>query len=290
MTLTKILKNLLSETKMHKFAKVPPIMICEFPKKLILKLPMLIAGILFIGILSARAEAASGMDPETDKILLSMSDFMGNLPAFSANADIDTEIIDQKGQKLQFSSSAEIVLKRPNNLYFSRKGAIAYIDLIFDGKLMTIYGRYLNIYFQKDSPGTTDEVIDNLRYVIGMDAPGADLMHSNVYSVLSEGVESSAHMGTAYVNGVECHYLTFREPHVDWQLWIKAEGDPLPMKYVITTKWMTGAPQYTVRFRDWDTSPKIEAGQFDFKVPQGAKKLDAINFDNVGTLLIEEGE
>jgi len=275
---------------MNKRAKVSPLMIYTLPKNLILKLPLLIAGILIAGILSAQAVATTGMDPEADKILRSMSDFMGNLSAFSANADIDTEIIDQEGQKLQFSSSAEIALKRPNKLYFSRKGAIAYIDLIFDGKLMTIYGRYLNIYFQKDIPGTTDEVIDNLHNVIGVDAPGADLLDSNVYSVLSEGVVSSAHMGTAYVNGVECHYLTFRAPHLDWQLWVKAEGDPLPMKYVITTKWMTGAPQYTVRFRDWDTAPKIEAGQFDFKVPQGAKKLDAINFDDVGTLLIEEGE
>jgi hypothetical protein len=275
---------------MQKRTKAPNFMIWKLPKNLILKLPFLVAGTLIVGILSAQAVAAAGMDPEADKILRSMSDFMGNLSAFSAKADIDTEIIDQEGQKLQFSSSAEIVLKRPNKLYFSRKGAIAFIDLIFDGKLMTIYGRYLNIYFQKDSPATTDAVIDYLHNVIGVDAPGADLMLSNVYSVLSDGVVSSAHMGMAYVNGVECHYLTFRGPHVDWQLWVKAEGDPLPMKYVITTKWMTGAPQYAVRFRDWDTAPKIEAGQFDFNVPQGVKKLDAINFDNVGTLLIEEGE
>jgi hypothetical protein len=53
---------------------------------------------------------------------------------------------------------------------------------------------------------------------------------------------------------------------------------------------MTGAPQYSVRFRQWNTDPKIEAGQFDFKVPQGAKRLDAINADNMGAILIEGGE
>jgi hypothetical protein len=111
-----------------------------------------------------------------------------------------------------------------------------------------------------------------------------------VYSLLSETVVSSAHMGMAYVNGVECHYLAFRAPHVDWQLWVKAEGDPLPMKYVITTKWMTAAPQYSVRFREWNTDPKIEAGQFDFKVPQGAKRLETINVDELGAILIGEGE
>jgi len=290
MTLTKMLRNPLSKTKMHGRVKVLPFMICTLPKNLICKLPLFIAGILIVGILSKQAQAAGGMDPEADKILRSMSDFMGNLSAFSAKADIDNEIIDQEGQKLQFSSCAEIILKRPSHLYFSRKGAIVDVDFIFDGNVMTIYGQNLNVYFQKDNRGTTDAVIEDLHNVIGVDTPGADLLHSDVYSLLSEGVVSSAHMGMAYVNGVECHYLTFRAPHVDWQLWVKAEGDPLPMKYVITTKWMTGAPQYSVRFRDWDTAPTIEAGQFDFKVPQGAKKLDAINFDAVGTLLIKEGE
>lgn len=75
---------------------------------------------------------------------------------------------------------------------------------------------------------------------------------------------------------------------MDWQLWINAEGDPLPMKYIITTKWMTGAPQYAVRFRDWNTAPKIKSGQFDFKVPKGAKKLEVVQADDMGELVIEE--
>jgi hypothetical protein len=75
---------------------------------------------------------------------------------------------------------------------------------------------------------------------------------------------------------------------VDWQLWINAEGDPLPMKYIITTKWLTGAPQYAVRFHDWNTAPKIKPGQFDFKVPEGAKKLEAVNVDKMGELVTEE--
>ena len=62
------------------------------------------------------------------------------------------------------------------------------------------------------------------------------------------------------------------------------------MKYVITTKWMTGAPQYSVRFRDWNLSPKIDPGQFDFKPPEGSKKLEDILVDNMGELVLEEVE
>jgi hypothetical protein len=46
------------------------------------------------------------------------------------------------------------------------------------------------------------------------------------------------------------------------------------MKYVVTTKWVTGAPQYEIRLRDWDTNPEIEAGEFSFSVPEDVKNLD----------------
>jgi hypothetical protein len=278
-----------SRMGMREAAKIPSCKGGRFRKNFLAKLTSM-AGILLFGFLCSQVAAAEGMDPEAEKILRSMSDFMGKLSAFSATADIDNEIIDSEGQKLQFSSSAKILLKRPNLFHVSRQGGIIHMDFIFDGKVLTLYGRNAGVYFQKQSPGTTDTAIETLHDEIGLNTPGADLLYTDTYSILSEGISSSAYMGTSYVNGVECHYLTFREPHVDWQIWVKAEGDPLPMKYVITTKWMTGAPQYSVRLRDWDMSPKIDSGQFDFKPPEGAKKLDEILINDMGELALEEEE
>jgi hypothetical protein len=164
------------------------------------------------------------------------------------------------------------------------------MEIIYDGKLMTLHGRNLNVYFQKELTGTIDTAIETLHNETGFSAPDADLFYSNNYDRLAEGVLSCAYLGTPYVNGVECHYLTYREAQVDWQMWINAEGDPLPMKYIITTKRMTGAPQYAVHFRDWNTSPKIGPGQFDFKKPKGAKRLEAIYADEMGELVVEEAE
>ena len=155
-------------------------------------------------------------------------------------------------------------------------------------EVLTLWGPKLNVYFQLESPGTTDEAIETLHHEIGLDAPGADLFLTDAYARLSEGVVSSTYWGTAYVNGVECHYLSFTEAKVDWQLWVNAEGNPLPVKYIITTKWMTGAPQYTVRFREWNTAPKIDPGRFNFKAPEGAKKLETVYADEMGELVIEE--
>ena len=59
-------------------------------------------------------------------------------------------------------------------------------------------------------------------------------------------------------------------------------------KYVITTKWVTGAPQYSVRFREWNTAPQFKAGTFDFTAPEGAKRIESIGVNEVGEVGIEE--
>jgi len=231
---------------------------------------------------------ADSVAPDADKILRSMSTYLGGLSAFSATADVDNEIIDMAGQKLQLSSSASVLVERPAKLYASRHGAFANLEVIFNGKVVTINGKGLNVYAQFDSPGSIDDAIATLRFETGLDAPGADLLYADPYAGLTSNVTSGAYLGTAYVNGVECHHLAYRAPKVDWQIWVQTGGKPLPMKYVITSKWITGAPEYAVRFRDWNTEPKIDTAKFEFKAPEGAKKLEQLPVNEIGELAIEE--
>ena len=252
---------------------------------------LLLAGTLtaILCFLAGTATSAEGIDPDADKILKSMSTYLGSLPAFSMAADIDNEIVDLEGQKLQLSSAAAITIQRPGKLHIHRQGAYADVEILFNGDALTLYGKGKNVYMQVKSPGNIDHAIRTVESETGLDAPGADLLLENAYANLIEGVTSGAHLGTAYVHGIECHYLIFRAPKVDWQLWVQTGKTPLPMKYIITTKWVTGAPQYSVRFRDWNVKPKITANQFTFTAPAGAKKIDEIPVNEVGEL-VEGGQ
>ena len=224
---------------------------------------LLAAGVaLGIGLGAGPALGAGEIDPEADEILRAMSNYLGGLSAFTVSADVDHEIMDLAGQKLQLSASETLVVERPGRLHVSRQGPIAEVELFFDGKMVTIHGKNLNAYTQFDSPGTIDNAIASIRAETGLDAPGADLLYADPYPGLVTDVLNGSYLGTAFVNGIECHHLAFRAAKVDWQLWVQYGDTPLPMKYVITSKWMTGAPEYSVRFRDWDTKPQIEAAQF----------------------------
>jgi hypothetical protein len=236
-----------------------------------------LAGAFMLTVLAARTGiSAENMDQEAGSILQQMSNYLGRTKRFSVNADIDFEIVRQNGQKLQLSSSATVVMARPAKFHITRKGMITDAEFIFDGTTLTLHGKNLNVYAQVEVPGTIDDAILAYEFETGLPAPGADLLFSDSYRVLSSGVVSSFYVGTTYVNGVECHHLAFREAKVDWQLWVQTGDTPLPMKYVITSKWHTSAPQYELRLRDWKTNPQIKDGRFDFVIPKDATRLETM--------------
>jgi hypothetical protein len=227
------------------------------------------------------------IDPDADTILKSMSDFMGKLKAFSVDYDIDTEVVDRTGQKLGFSSSGQLVLERPGKLHATRQGAVANAEIFFDGKTLSLYGKNLNAYLQRDVQGTIDDAIEFVRGDLSLDAPGADLLASDIYSGLMSDTEEGAYIGVASLSGKKAHHLAYRTDQVDWQIWVQADGDPLPLKYVITSKWITGAPEYSVRLFNWNASPKLEGAKFTFAPPADAKKLETITTNPMGEIATE---
>jgi hypothetical protein len=137
---------------------------------------VLIAGVtLGLGLADTTAWAAGGVDPEAERILRSMSSYLGKLPAFSVQGDVDDEVIDLAGQKLQLSSSASLVVERPGRFYVHRHGPLADVEAIFDGQILTLHGKGREVYAQIEAPGTIDQAITALRTETGLDAPAGGI-------------------------------------------------------------------------------------------------------------------
>ena len=220
---------------------------------------------------------APGVHAESDdagKILKAMSDFMASQKTISATLNTDIEVLTSDLQKIQFDSSGQLLLSRPDKLRVSRTGGYADVEFVFDGKTATILGKNINAFAQLDSPGSTDQLIDRLVNEYSVQAPGSDLLLSNSYDVLMSDVRDAKHIGRGVVDGVECEHLAFRDFDTDWQIWIEVGPRPIPHKYVITSKTETGAPQYTLRISNWKTDVPAAAEAFTFKPPAGAKKVE----------------
>jgi hypothetical protein len=234
--------------------------------------------------------AQDAVEPEAARILIAMSENLKSIPALSVDYDADQEIVDLEGQKIQYSASGTIALDRAEGFRLTRKGPFADAEVIFDGSTISLHSKRTNVYAQLQSPGQSVEVAaDELRVATGLDAPGADLLASDPYAVLTDGVTKGTLVGSAFVGGVECDHLAFRTDIVDWQIWISKGNNPLPLKYVITTKWVTGAPEYSLRLSNWK-SDAIDAGRFTFTPPANARKLERVYTDLTGEMSLEAGE
>jgi hypothetical protein len=241
------------------------------------------AAAALVGLSAGSAVAAT--NPDADEILQAMSKYLAGTKAFSVSAVIGNEVVTVDGQKLQFIASATAQIERPSHAYIARRGRFADAEIFYDGKTLTLYGKSANAYAQKDVAGTFDSALNALERGLGINLPGGDLLIADPYATLASNVTSSGYYGIESVAGVKCHHLAFRTPQVDWQLWVKEGNEPLPMKYVITTKWTTAAPQYSVQFSDWNTRPVIAPGRFTFVAPKDAVRLTDVAVDDMGEIL-----
>ena len=89
-----------------------------------------------------------------------------------------------------------------------------------------------------------------------------------------EDVQFGLYIDLSKIRGVECHHLAFRAEETDWEIWIENSKTPFPRKFVITGKWVAGAPQFTGLLTKWDVSSQLEDSLFTFVPPQGAEKID----------------
>jgi hypothetical protein len=230
-----------------------------------------------IAVLSIAAAGSARAD-DPSKLLKAMSDYLAGQKSLSAKFDSDIEVVTPELQKIQFSSSGEMKMNRPDKLRIRRTGGYADVELVYDGKAISLYGNNAKSYVQADLAGGTDKMIDTLHGQSGVGLPGADLLLSNSYDELMANVINGSHIGQGVVDGVECEHLAFRGPETDWQIWIETGAMPVPRKYVITSKTLTGAPQYTLRIKDWKTDAQVSADSFTFTPPQGTKQVAAKEF------------
>ena len=232
--------------------------------------PGLVVAIAVGSVIGLAAPAAA--DDGADRILKAMSDYLASQKTISATFDSDIEVITPDLQKIQFDSSGTIFLNRPNEIHATRTGGYSDVELFFDGKTLTVYGKNINSYAQKDAPGSLSDLVETLRQN-SFGIPGADLLLPDAYKEMMAPVIDSKHIGLGVIGGVECEHLAFRTQETDWQIWIETGANPIPRKLVITSKAIGAAPQYTLVIKDWQTDAPADPSLFAFKAPEGAKEI-----------------
>jgi hypothetical protein len=223
-------------------------------------------------------------DAQAKNLFKAMSDYLAAQNVISLDYDSTLDVVTDDGQKLGLASSGTVTLNRPDKLHAKRKGGFADVELVFDGKTVTLLSKDPYLYVQVAGPGTIDQLVDELRDKYHRPVPGADLLMSNVYDQLMPMVVDAKDLGSGVIGGVECDHLAFRAEDVDWQIWIAQGEHPYPCRYVITSTKVSGAPQYILDIRNWKTGTQVASDGFRAEIPSQAKKMDSADapeFDDI---------
>lgn len=219
----------------------------------------------------------TGIDPQAEKLLRRMSEYLAGRQQFTLKAESTLEAVLTSGQKLQYDSPATLSISRPNKLHAHRKGDLANQEFFYDGKTLTLYNPRENLYATVAAPATLDETLDFARERLDIIAPAAELLYKNAADRMLKESSSGFVVGPSVVAGVKTTHLAFRGAEVDWQIWIEDGGKPLPRKFLLSSKKVSGEPQFTVLIRNWDVAPKLTDREFNFTPAKGAKKIDFLN-------------
>ena len=216
----------------------------------------------------------AGMQPEAEKLLRRMSDYLASLQKFTVRTENTLEAVLTSGQKLQFNGPAAASVWRPNRLRADRKGDILNQEFFYDGKNVTLFNAKENLYATTAAPPTIDAMLDFAREKLDVIAPGSEFLYSNAAERMLKETTSGFVVGPSSVAGVKTTHLAFRGAEVDWQIWIEDGAKPLPRRFILTSKKVTGEPQFAVLIRNWDVAPKLTEQEFVFTPPKGAKKIE----------------
>ena len=172
--------------------------------------------------------------------------------------------------------TSQVVMQGPDKLFVSAGGDFAPADFYFDGKTVTAVSPDKNIYAVRPAPVNINALIEEAYRQEGKSFPFADVLISEPYSVLTEGLINALFVGKSTIDGIPTNHLAFSNANVDWQIWVGID-DHLPRLVVATYMDDTSEPSYTVEFKDWKLNEPVSEETFIFQNASNAAKVEFRN-------------
>jgi hypothetical protein len=241
----------------------------------LLKLTPVVSLALLCAAKTGPLRAEDKLDKKVVEIVKKVGDLYKNARTLHAEGTLVTKV---DGQKQEINVTAVIDFERPNHISFrtqlngdAKKG----LDVISDGKTLTIYRKERKQYVQEDAPKDVSGLGARLQQ-FGPPLTGilfANVLNEDPAEALMAGVNSSSYAGIEKVDGTPAHHMKFSQ-EFDWEMWVAVEGKPLVLQMSMSAGGENAKMTHTETYKNWKLDAPVGKETFQFSAPKDATKVD----------------
>jgi hypothetical protein len=216
--------------------------------------------------------AQPDLDPDALAILKATVGSITGANAFSVHVKVSRDRLATNNQLVTYFKEETVTVSRPDKVRIDVDGEHHDVEFFFDGGKATLFDPETKLYASQTAPNTIDGMLQVLEKK-GVDFPMRDLLKSNPYDSLAEGLQTAYIIGRVNINKKTFIHLVFTEASADWQLWVEPGEKALPRGIVIVYKTVQGMPRVTMDFSDWDLNAHPQPDLFTFVKPDDAHEI-----------------
>lgn len=219
------------------------------------------------------AEADVVVQKEAVQALDTMAAHLRTLKEFQLTAAVSIEDVLEDDQKIEVSGQTNYYVRTPNRLKMRLETDKNTREYYYNGKTVTHVSPALGYYSVFEAPDTIAKTIIAAKQKYGVQFPLADLFFWNSNNEDAAEIKSAYFTGQTKILGDRCNHYAYRVDGYDIQVWIRAKGEPLPCRMVVTDTSETARPQYAATL-EWDTDAEFDDSLFLFAPPPEMGRID----------------
>lgn len=225
---------------------------------------------------SGNVAPAVELEPRALGILKGASERLASAKTLSFTATTAEESPSRLGPPLTYFATQRVTLKRPDALRVVTSVDGPQSEFFYDGKTVTAYAPRENMVATAPAPATIDAMLGGVFQQAQIYFPYTDLLVSDPYKGLSEGLRVAFFVGTTdAVGGVQTYIVAYGNDNAFVQAWIGVK-DRLPRRLQAVFRQDSKMLRHSVDFTDWKVDEPVAAGTFE--PPAKAKKALPIKF------------
>ena len=218
------------------------------------------------------SQSRSLIRPAALTAMAKMSAYLRSTHAFEVKMTTRRDDVDTFGQIITLDGETTYEVKSPDAFRIDQNEPARIRQYVYDGKSVTIFDPKSNVYASFPAPGTIRQTLDLAADKYGIWVPLDDLFHWDQGDAQTSKLTSAHYVGPTKVGGQDADQYAFRQPGVDWQIWIAKGDKPVPLRVGIVASDDPARPQFEANL-EWNADPQFAADTFTFTAPANAKSI-----------------